>query len=99
MNRRQFLRQTAATATLAAGAQAATSGRAKEWNHYGCDAGASRYSTCSQIKKSNVAKLKVAWTHKTGDASARPATVIECTPIVVDGVMYLSTARNKVQAL
>ncbi|HEU0124624.1 MAG TPA: pyrroloquinoline quinone-dependent dehydrogenase [Bryobacteraceae bacterium] len=99
LNRRQFLKQSAATATLASAAHAAATKREREWNHYGGDAGASRYSPCDQIKPGNVAKLKVAWTHKTGDASARPATVIECTPIVVDGVMYLTTARNKVQAL
>ncbi len=95
MNRRQFLYQTAA----AAGLGAAPSNRAKEWNHYGGDAGASRYSLCDQIKPANVAKLKVAWTHKTGDANSRPATVVECTPIVVDGVMYITTARNRVQAI
>ena len=43
--------------------------------------------------------LKVAWVHKTGDANVRPATAIECTPIVVNGVMYLSTARVQLQAL
>ena len=71
MNRRQFLKQTALTATLATGAKGAPANRAREWNHYGGDAGASRYSVCDQIKPGNVAKLKVAWVHKTGDASAR----------------------------
>jgi quinoprotein glucose dehydrogenase len=100
MTRRQFLQQTALTATMAAGANgAAPAGRTKEWNHYGGDAGASRYSACAQITPKNAAQLKVAWIHKTEDASARPATVIECTPIVVDGVMYLTTARNRVQAV
>ena len=96
MNRRQFLQQSAATAALAT---AAPTPRAREWNHYGGDAGASRFSPCDQIKPANVANLKVAWIHKTGDASQRPATIIECTPIVVDGVMYLTTARNKVQSV
>jgi len=81
------------------GARAKTFDRAKEWNHYGGDAGASRYSPASRITKSNVKSLKVAWTHKTADSNARPATSIECTPIVVDGVLYLTTARVKVQAL
>lgn len=96
MNRRQFLQQTAATAATLTSAPA---GRVREWPHYGGDAGAMRYSVCDQIKPGNVGQLKVAWIHKTGDASSRPATIIECTPIVVDGVMYLTTARNKVQAL
>lgn len=29
----------------------------------------------------------------------RPATTIECTPIVIDGVMYLTTARLQVRAI
>jgi quinoprotein glucose dehydrogenase len=91
--------QSAATAAFAPGARAAASGRGLEWNHYGGDAGASRYSLCERITPSNARDLKVAWVHKTGDASTRPATAIECTPIVVDGVMYLLTPRMKVRAL
>ncbi|MDX1984385.1 MAG: pyrroloquinoline quinone-dependent dehydrogenase [Bryobacteraceae bacterium] len=98
MNRRNFLQSAASTAFLP-GARAASKDRSLEWNHYGGDAGASRYSPCARITPSNVSNLKVAWVHKTGDASSRPATAIECTPIVVDGVMYLLTPRVKVQAL
>lgn len=72
---------------------------AREWRCYAGDAAASRYSPCDAIKPSNVKNLKVAWVHKTQDANERPATVIECTPIVVDGVMYITTARARVQAL
>ncbi len=71
----------------------------REWRHYGGTAGASRYSPADQIDRSNVARLKPAWTHRTGDAMQRPQTTIECTPIVVGGVMYITTARIKVQAL
>jgi len=70
-----------------------------DWRHYGGDAGATRFSPLDQIKRANVANLKVAWTHATGDASQRPATTIECTPLVVNGVMYLTTARVQVRAL
>ncbi len=72
---------------------------AREWRWYGGDAAASRYSACDAIKPSNVNELRVAWVHKTQDANERPATMIECTPIVVDGVMYITTARARVQAL
>jgi len=58
---------------------------AREWRQYGGDAGASRYSPLDQINPSNVKRLKVAWVHHTEDASERPATTIECEPIVVDG--------------
>ena len=70
-----------------------------DWGFYGGDAGATRFSPLSQIKASNVSKLKVAWTHACGDASQRPLTNIECTPIVAGGVMYLTTARVQVRAL
>ncbi len=70
-----------------------------DWRFYGGDAGAARFSPLEQIKRGNAAKLKVAWTYRCGDASQRPATTIECTPLVVDGVMYLTTARVQVRAL
>ena len=70
-----------------------------EWPVYGGDQGATRYSPLDQINRSNTGKLKVAWTHHTGDSRVRPATTIECTPLVVNGVMYLTTAQLKVQAL
>jgi quinoprotein glucose dehydrogenase len=70
-----------------------------DWRYYGGDAGATRFSPLELIKRANVAKLKVAWTHRCGDASQRPATTIECTPLVIDGVMYLTTARVQVRAL
>src|SRR4029453_11927775 len=59
----------------------------------------SRYSPLDQINASNVKRLKVAWSHHTEDASERPATTIECEPIVVDGVMYIQTAQLQTRAL
>ncbi len=94
MDRRDFL----ATSLLALPTWAADSMEA-DWSHYGRDAAATRFSPLEQIKPGNVSKLKVAWTHRTGDASQRPATTIECTPVVVDGTMFLTTARAQVRAL
>lgn len=71
----------------------------REWRHYGGTAGASRYSPVDRVNRSNVSRLKPVWVHRTGDAMQRPQTTIECTPIVVDGVVYITTARVKVQAL
>jgi quinoprotein glucose dehydrogenase len=101
MNRRKFLAELAATAAFIPGPRAFANGtpRTREWNWYGGDAEATRYSPLEQITPSNVKNLKVAWIHKTGDANLRPATASECTPIVVDGVMYITTPRLKVQAL
>ncbi len=74
-----------------------------DWAYYGGDAGGSRYSPLTQINRTNVAQLRVAWIHHTGDMSdgsdGRPKSEFEATPIVVDGVMYLSTPFNRVLAL
>ncbi len=104
-NRRAFLKSSGA-AVVAARAWALPGTRqwlsdepGREWRHYGGNAGASRYSEADQITASNVAQLRPAWIHNTGDAMTRPQTTIECTPIVVDGVMYVTTAQIKVHAL
>lgn len=96
-SRREFLAST--SAALIPGPRPESPDPAREWRHYGGDAGASRYSPVDRITPSNVKNLKVAWVHKTGDSNVRPATAIECTPIVVNGVMYVTTARVKVRAL
>jgi len=92
-DRRRFLKAglalTAAAHALP-GARAATRDPDREWRHYGGNPGATRYSPLDQIKPSNARNLKVAWVHRTGDAMERPATTIECEPIVVDGVMSYS---------
>ena len=74
-----------------------------DWPYYGGDAGGSRYSLLTQIDKSNVAELRVAWEYHTGDLSdgsgGRRKSAFETTPIVVDGAMYLTTPFNRVVAL
>jgi glucose dehydrogenase len=107
IGRRAFLKASAASfgalSSLAQRAAGATPGwqaaPSKEWPAYGGDAGASRYSPLEQITPANIRNLKVAWVHPTGDASERPATTIETTPIVAGGVMYIQTAKLQVRAL
>jgi quinoprotein glucose dehydrogenase len=74
-----------------------------DWPCYGGDAGGSRYSPLTQINKSNVTELTVAWEYHTGDVSdgsgGRRKSAFEATPIVVDGTMYPSTPFNRVVAL
>jgi quinoprotein glucose dehydrogenase len=73
------------------------------WPYYGHDAGGMRYSPLSQINRSNVATLKVAWTFHVGDISDgsghKKRSGLETTPILVDGTLYLTTAFNRVFAL
>jgi len=75
-----------------------------EWRAYGRDPGGNRFSPLKQIDRGNVAQLKRAWTFSIGEPS-RPhegggiEAAFECTPIVVDGTMYLSTPAHRVIAL
>jgi quinoprotein glucose dehydrogenase len=73
------------------------------WPHYGHDAGGMRYSPLAQITRAEVSRLRVAWVFHTGDVSqgggGRQRSGFETTPIVVDGVLYLTTPFNRVIAL
>src|SRR3984893_646521 len=75
-----------------------------EWRFYGGDQAGTRYSNLKQIDRSNVAALHRAWTYHTGelDLGLRNASFqasFSCTPLVVDGLMYLSTPSSRVIAL
>src|SRR5688500_9416842 len=68
-----------------------------DWPNPGNDEGGMRYSELDQINRDNVTRLKVAWTYHTKDAAE--GTTIECTPLVIDGVAYITTVRTRVAAL
>ena len=107
LNRRRFLKQSASTLLAASAwpapipaAQPPGSNPDHEWRVYGGNSGRNaHYSPLDQINRANVHKLQVAWTYHTGDSRRKPATTIECNPLVVNGVMYLTTAQLKLCAL
>jgi quinoprotein glucose dehydrogenase len=66
-----------------------------DWPAVGRDPGGARYSPLTQITADNVARLARAWTYHTGEEG----TQFQVTPIVVDGVMYVSTKRQRIVAL
>ena len=66
-----------------------------DWQTFGHDPGAMRYSPLSQIDTQNVKKLTAAWTFNTGERGSP----FEVTPIVVNNVMYLMTPHQHVIAL
>jgi quinoprotein glucose dehydrogenase len=68
-----------------------------DWPYVGGDAGRSRFSPLTQINKRTVARLKPVWEFACGDAYK--GSTIECTPIIVGGVMYLTTVKLKIVAL
>ena len=72
----------------------------RDWPFVGGDAGGTRFSPLKEIHRNNVKNLRPAWTYHTGDAdTAGSGTTIECTPVVVDGVLYVTTAKTKVAAV
>jgi PQQ-dependent dehydrogenase, methanol/ethanol family len=79
-------------AVVALGQDGATK---ENWTDYGGTPASWRYSSLDQINRSNVAKLTPKWIFQTGD----PDGGLNVTPIVVDGVMYVSSSRNRVFAL
>ena len=76
---------------------------AVEWPSYGNDPGGRRYSPLADVNRANVARLRVAWTFRTGDMSkgqdGRPRSGFQTTPIFVDGTLYLTTPTNQVIAV
>jgi quinoprotein glucose dehydrogenase len=81
----------AATAALAAGS---------DWQVSGHDMGSQRYSPLTQINKSNVSKLDVAWTYHMTPAgyTGRPR-LVEAIPIVVGNSMYIASSYGEIIAL
>ncbi len=75
-----------------------------EWQFYGGNQAGTRYSPLKEINRGNVAQLRRVWAYHTGelDLGLRTASFkasFSCTPLVVSGVMYLSTPSSRVIAL
>jgi alcohol dehydrogenase (cytochrome c) len=83
------------SATVAAQVSSLDGSTRADWPSYGGTHAAWRYSALDQINRSNVQRLAPAWLFQTGDYSEG----LQSTPIVVSGVMYISTPRNQVFAL
>ncbi|MEZ0232088.1 MAG: pyrroloquinoline quinone-dependent dehydrogenase [Methylophilaceae bacterium] len=66
----------------------------KDWPSFGRDYSNQRFSPLEQINRDNVKDLAQAWIYKSGVTAS-----FQATPIVVDGVMYLSLPYNHVVAL
>lgn len=68
--------------------------RPGEWLSHGRSYSEQRYSPLKQITVENIGDLGLAWSFDLGDSR-----VIEATPIVHDGVMYVTGSWNIVHAL
>jgi quinoprotein glucose dehydrogenase len=64
------------------------------WATYGGGPEQMRYSSLTQINRSNVGQLELAWSYDTGESGG-----LQTQPIVVDGVLYAYTPTHKTFAL
>ena len=67
-----------------------------DWPVYKADRASTSYSLLDQVNRSNVSRLEVAWTFQSGDEQLY---TIECNPIVVNGIIYLTSPMVRVFAL
>ena len=68
-----------------------------DWPVYRGDPKGNQYSPLAQIHAANVHTLDRAWEYRTGDANQR--STMHVNPIVVNGVMYVTTPSLKAVAL
>jgi quinoprotein glucose dehydrogenase len=64
------------------------------WRSYGGSPSGSQYSALHQIDRSNVKKLQIAWTYRTGDDRK-----YAFNPLVIDRTMYVLAKNNAIVAL
>src|SRR5213593_144606 len=64
------------------------------WLTYSGSYSAQRYSRLNQINSRNVGRLRAAWVYQ-----VKATDALETTPLVVDGIMYLSEPGGSVTAL
>jgi quinoprotein glucose dehydrogenase len=65
----------------------------RDWREYGGHQG-TRYSPLTQIDRTNVANLEVAWTYDTGETGG-----LQTQPLMVGGLVYANTPSHRVIAL
>src|SRR3984893_9827837 len=69
-------------------------GGSKDWPSVGLDDGETRFSKLDQINTGNVKNLGLAWSYSLDSARG-----VEATPIVVDGIMYVTAPWSVVHAI
>ena len=84
-------------ATLSSRATTIAGGGNVDWPVYRGDPAGTQYSSLAFIHAANVHTLRPAWVYHTGDATQR--STMHVNPIVVDGVMYITTPSLKAVAL
>jgi len=69
------------------------------WSDYLGDKSSSQYSGLDEINTDNVKNLKQAWVYSSNDKDPNNRSQIQCNPLVVDGILYGTSAQLKLFAL
>src|ERR1700676_5249691 len=79
------------------------SSRQVEWLYYGGDQGGTKSSPLTDITAQNVQRLQVAWQWKHWETPIDQYGTVpgffESTPLMIDGVLYVTTPYNSIAAL
>ncbi|MEZ5559187.1 MAG: PQQ-dependent dehydrogenase, methanol/ethanol family [Pseudomonadales bacterium] len=70
-----------------------------DWLSYSGGYRSERFSPLTQINRANVAALKVIWAYQMQPTDLPGAGLQETTPLVADGIMYLTESASSVTAL
>lgn len=84
----------AVTGAIDSAAIKANTATSNDWPTYGLDYAETRFSKLNQINADNVAKLKPEWTY-----SLESERGVEATPLVIDGIMYVTGPWSVVHAI
>jgi quinoprotein glucose dehydrogenase len=80
-----------------------TASRQVEWPSVGGDPGNAKYSQLADINIDNVPRLHIAWQWQHGEGRRDDYNTVagnfETTPLMVDGVLYVTTPYNNVAAV
>ncbi len=84
-------------------AQRAGSTGQVEWLHWGGDPGGMKYTPLTDINADNLGRLELAWQWKHWETPLDEYKTIpgffESTPLMIDGVLYVTTPYNSIAAL
>ncbi|HEY3839192.1 MAG TPA: PQQ-binding-like beta-propeller repeat protein, partial [Bryobacteraceae bacterium] len=70
-------------------------GAAADWPRSNADHASSRYSRLTQVNRSNVSRLQIAWTYHSYDGKGN----LEANPVIVGGILFAPTAGRAIVAI
>ena len=84
---------------ILAGCSSGKNGSGKDWPVYLGDKSASHYSHLDEINTRNIDRLVPVWEYNTGDDVSENHSQIQCNPLIIDGILYGTTADLRLFAL